>query len=238
VFRRVSDAGIPFGADCWSTDYRFDGPWLDTVFTRETSLTALRRLRRWASRHLPAYRQRVSRIDRANVAFIRAVLAETGAAVFLDTTKLVTRLAHLLQVPDLDVRVVHLVRDVRGVAASGKRRGVPVEDSARVWASDQLAIERTIRRLPAWRTMLMRYEDLCTAPRDTLAALWAFCEVEPADPPEALYSTDHHVIGNSMRLQRVIDVRLDESWRTVLDAGDERRILAIAGALNHRLGFA
>lgn len=238
VFRQVSEEGVRFDANCWSNDYRFENPWLDAVLTRETSLTMLRRLRRWASRHLPGYRQRVARIDRANVSFIGAVLAQTGASVFLDTTKLLTRLSHLLEVRELDVKVVQLVRDVRGFAASGKRRGLSVEQAARVWRSDQQAIQQMVAGLPAGRTLLMRYEDLCTQPRETLARLWAFCGVEPAEPPTIVRSSDHHVIGNSMRMGGTIEVRLDETWRAALDDHEERRILEIARPLSQQLGYA
>jgi hypothetical protein len=238
VFRRVAAAGERLSVDAWTNDYRFETAWLDTLFTRETSLGGLRAIRRWAARRLPGYRERVSRIDRTNVAFVAAVLAQTGATVFFDTTKLVTRLTHLLEVPEMDVRVVHLVRDVRGFVASAKRRGIGVEDAARTWVSDQVSIERVTRRLSADRRMLMRYEDLCTAPETTLARLWAFCGVAPAaGPSPVLRSTDHHVIGNGMRMEGTIEVKLDDRWRTTLASGDEQRILDVAGPLHRRLGY-
>ena len=237
VFQQVSNEGIRFNANCWSNDYRFENKWLDAMLTRETSLTILRRVRRATLRHLPRSAQRMARIDRANVSFIKAVLAQTGATVFVDTTKLLTRLSYLLEIPDLDVKIVHLVRDVRGFAASGKRRGVSVERAARVWRNDQRAIQAMVAAVPGERTLMMRYEDLCTQPRDTLARLWALCGVGPAEPPAFVRSSDHHVIGNSMRMGGSIEVRLDETWRAVLDDREERRVLEIAGPLHQRLGY-
>ena len=85
--------------------------------------------RRWATRHLPRLRARTARVDRANVAFVGAVLRRRNASVFLDTTKLLTRLTYLLEIPDFDLRVVRLVRDVRGFAASAQRRGESVDEA-------------------------------------------------------------------------------------------------------------
>ncbi len=237
IFRRVTDEGVQFDARCWSTDYRFENRWLDAMLTRETSVFALRRLRRWASRSVPGYRDRVSRIDRANVAFVRAVLSQTGAIVFLDTTKLVTRLTHLLDIRDLDVKVVRLVRDVRGFAGSAKSRGASVVDAANVWRNDQTAILRALCTVPGERKLLLRYEDLCTETRTTLRRLWEFCDVEPVEPRLVVRSSDHHVIGNSMRMSGTIEIRLDESWRARLDDSEQRRVLEIAGTLNQQLGY-
>ena len=111
IFHDVSSTGVRFDADHWSTEYRFDADWLDALLTRETSTFFLRKLRRWASHHLPVLKQRTARVDRANVAFVRAVLTVPGARVFCDTTKLLTRLTYLLEVPELRVNVVRLVRD-------------------------------------------------------------------------------------------------------------------------------
>ena len=127
VFADVSATGIRLSTTRWRTDYRFEHPWLDAVLTRETSWLAWREGRRWATRHLPRLRARTARVDRANVAFVRAVLRRRNASVFLDTTKLLTRLTYLLEIPDFDLQVVRLVRDVRGFAASAQRRGESVD---------------------------------------------------------------------------------------------------------------
>jgi hypothetical protein len=238
IFTTVSGQGLRFDATCWSNDYRFDNPWLDLAMTRETSAGLLLAFRRWVQRHVPAYRARVSRINRVNVALMRAVLAQTGAVVFFDATKLLTRLTYLLSIPELDVRVVRLVRDVRGVAASAKRRGASPLTAAQVWHNDQVAIDRALSKLSPDRHLLVRYEQLCADPQDTLVRLWAFCGVQPLAPPTTLRSREHHVIGNSMRIAETITIRVDDSWRTRLSEEEQRRILGFAGGMNRAVGYA
>jgi hypothetical protein len=238
IFHDVSSTGIRFDADHWSTDYRFEAAWLDAALTRETSWFVLRRARRWATRHLPGLRERMARVDAANVAFVGAVLARTGARVFFDTTKLLTRLTYLLELPALHVSVVRLVRDARGVAASAKRRGESALDATTVWLNDQQAIDRALAEASLLSPMTVRYEDLCQDPAATLARLWRHCGVEPVDTTLTVMPRTHHVLGNSMRMGESLEVRLDDAWRALLGADDERAVWRMAGAMNERLGYA
>jgi hypothetical protein len=238
VFADVSATGIPLNTMRWRTDYRFEHPWLDRLLTRETSWLAWREGRRWATRHLPRLRQRTSRIDRANVEFVGAVLRRCNARMFFDTTKLLTRLTYLLEIPELELRVVRLVRDVRAFAASAQRRGESVGHATAIWMNDQAAIERVLARWPDVRQTFLRYEDLCAAPQATLGRLWEFCGVDAIEPSGTVRARDHHVLGNNMRMGDTITVRLDETWRSRLAPDVEQRILAVAGPLNERLGYA
>jgi hypothetical protein len=237
IFRRVTSRGLRFDEACWSNDYRFEHTLLDRVFTRETSSIPLRRARRWAARHLPGYRQRVARIDAVNVAFIGAVLEETAKRVFLDTTKLPTRLGHLLAVPALDVRVAWLTRDARGVAYSARKRGGSIDAATQVWRHDQEATSRLLDTLPEDRRMHLRYEDLCAAPDATLARLWTFCGVAPIGLDGPVRPKDRHVLGNSMRITDEVRIRIDDAWRAGLTADEQERVLALAGPPQRALGY-
>lgn len=237
VFQRVRQRGFDFGVGQWTNDYRFDHPVLHRVFTRDTSQPLLQVFRRWAERSLPVYRQRTRTIDRVNVAFVEAVLETTGASVFFDTSKGPSRLGRLLSISDLDLRVITLVRDVRAYAASATRRGKALADAAETWKKDQLAIRALVSTLPADRRMVIRYEDLCRDPRGTLGRLWDFCGVPRIDVPSRVFSHEHHVLGNSIRLGGPIEVRLDERWRHDLKAADQSVVLRIAGPLSREFGY-
>jgi hypothetical protein len=237
IFRRVTGSGLRFDETCWSNDYRFEAPMLDRLLTRETSSALLRQVRGLAAAHLPGYRRRFARIDAVNVAFIAAVLAETGASVFLDTTKLPTRLTHLLRIPALDVRVVWLTRDPRGVAYSARKRGLAIGDATEVWRHDQEAAARLLASLPPGRSLRIRYEDLCASPVAALATLWTFAGVEPIELTGAVRPTDRHVLGNSMRINNVVRIRADEAWRSGLTADEQARVLSMAGSLAGSLGY-
>ncbi len=237
VFRSVRDKGFQFGPNQWTNDYRFEHPLAQKILSRACSSASGRVVVRWAARNLPFYRERVARTDRVNVAFIKAILEVSGATVFADTSKRLPRLVHLLSVPELDVKLVLLVRDVRGYAASAKRRGLPVFDAARTWHRDQVALAEIARRLRPERVHRVRYEDLCVEPRTTLSQLWTLCGVSDIAPPDVVEAADHHILGNAMRMAGQIRIRLDQSWRERLDGDETRRILEIAGEVNRKLGY-
>jgi hypothetical protein len=238
VIQEVRANGLAFGIDDWTNDYRFEHPLAQRLLSRACSSTMGRHLVRWAADSLPVYRSRVADIDAVNRAFIRAVLKLSNARIFADTSKRVPRLLHLLRLPDLDVKVVLLVRDVRGYAASAKRRGEPVLDAARTWQRHQRIFDDVASTLPADRVHQIRYEDICSQPDATLKALWGFCGVAAIPAPATIDAAEHHVLGNAMRMTGQIRIRLDQSWAERLDRDEARQILRIAGDTNRKLGYA
>ena len=238
IFQKVNEQGFDFGPENWTNDYRFTHPLLHRLFTRESSIAVVRALRHSVEHHLPIFRQRIRRIDCVNEAFVRAVLDTTGAEVFFDTSKGHLRLGRLLASSAFDIRVVTLVRDVRGyAAAAARRRGTSLRDSAQTWKKDQLAIRALTKDLPPDRRLLVRYEDLCMNPSGTLTRLHEFCGVAPMEVPRQLFSTEHHVLGNNMRMAKAIEIRLDERWRGELKDSQQAEVLRIAGELHREFGY-
>lgn len=238
VFRGVTEAGFELSPQQWSNDFRYRNALAHRLLSRYSANPALRVVQRAAAAVLPSHRARVHHVRRVNVAFVRTVLQVAQADVFFDTSKRAMRLHHLLQTPELDVRVVKLVRDVRGYAASAKRRGgESLEDAARTWRHDQVTFEEITRQLPPNRVMLLRYEDACSDPRTWLRRVYEFCGVESMDPPETVTTREHHVLGNSMRKRDTIRIRLDESWKGQLTPEEQSSALRIAGPIHARLGY-
>ena len=238
VFREVTSAGFEFSPLEWSNDFRYKGWLAHRLLSRYYANPAWRVIQRAAAAVLPAHNKRMDRVRRVNVEFIRTVLRIAAADVFFDTSKRGMRLHHLLETPELDVRVVKLVRDVRGYASSAKKRGEPVAESARAWRKQLEAMDHITHELPHDRVMLLRYEDVCRDPRTWLKQTFAFCGVEPIDPPEVVASQDHHVLGNNMRRSAQIRIRFDESWRDLLTSDEQAIALAAAGSFHERFGYA
>lgn len=237
VFCRVNELGFELSASRWTNDYRLTHPMLHRVLTKRSSVPGHRQFQNWAASHLPVFRRRMQHADRVNVAFVRAVLEVADADVFFDTSKRLVRLSRLLQLPELDVAVVRLMRDVRGYVASAKRRGYSIADATRSWTQTQSSIAASIANIPAEKKLLVKYEDLCANVSDTMARLYRFCGVDSIDPFTSPKLNRHHVIGNRMRLNEKISVRLDESWRVQLAPEEQQRILAVAGDINRGFGY-
>jgi hypothetical protein len=64
-----------------------------------------------------------------------------------------------------------------------------------------------------------------------------FIGIEPLPLSGYLQSTEQHVIGNSMRLSAVSEIREDRTWLETLSEGDLETIARVAGSASHHLGF-
>jgi hypothetical protein len=237
VFARVRAQGFDFGPRTWTNDYRYENRWLPRALTRYSGRTAVRWLQRKSLHWLPVHAQRLQRIDRVNLAFIQAALETARKQVFFDTSKRAVRLERLAAIPEIDLRLVILVRDVRGFAGSAKRRGHDVESGTWTWISEQQVVREIAHSLAPEQTMLVRYEDICADPAGQLMAVHRFLGVDPVPPPDIVIPREHHVLGNRIRLQKQLRVRASSAWEEMLTPAEIEKVVSIAGDLNAQLGY-
>jgi hypothetical protein len=189
---------------------------------------------------VPTYRRHVDQVVERNLAIARAALEASGKDVFLDTSKSVSRVPHLHRHPEVDLRVIHVIRDVRAFAFSALRHGNRKEsaDAGRVWVRTHTAAARLRHLVGDDRYLRLRWEDFCVRPDAVLDQLCRFLGVEPVELVAAVNERTHHVIGNQMRLKPVRPIRSDESWREALAPDQRAACERVAGDLSRRFGYA
>lgn len=187
----------------------------------------------------PRQRQRLDYLVARNKALAASVLQVTGKAVFFDASKTPTVIRHLYREPDINLRAVHLVRDVRGASLSRRKNQGETNWNrvVKAWVRANRNIERQLERLPPDKWIRIRYEDLCTAPSETLARFFEFCGLAAHNILGDFHSVEHHIVGNRMRLTRVGQVRLDEGWRSALTFGEQTCAAALVGTMHARYGY-
>lgn len=242
IATRTAQLGDPvtvFETDYWNTHVRVSRRrWLNGLLIRSLGSSSLSAARDAVVWRAGSIRGTVSEARRFTWSLARAVLEETGKAVFLDTARDHQRPKYLMGSPMFDLKVIHLVRDPRGNTASiMKHTGVDVAKAARRWRHYNLEADRVKELLPPGSWMLLHYEELCADPQETLDRIARFIGVEPRSIPRNLQAVDHHIIGNSMRLKGIGEIREDRTWRDVLDQNDLRVIARITGSASDRLGY-
>lgn len=194
--------------------------------------------------------------SRRTAALFAAIRTVSGKPVVADSSKNPLRALALEQMPGIDLRVVHLVRDGRGVAQSLKRSygkdvrqgiqrdmpGRPVWRSALFWLLVNRLADRLRRTVAPERSLLLRYEDLTADPGEALRRVGDVVGLDVLPLIEALAGeealpTGHVVAGNRLRMARAVRLRLDEEWRRSLSARDQRIFSRIAGADLRRYGY-
>lgn len=182
-----------------------------------------------------------------------AVARVSGAELVVDSSKHAS-LAHALRwCPDLDLRVLHVVRDPRAVAYSWSkelRRNAAADmdtftpaGAANLWTVMNLGFHLLAARgVPLRRG---RYEDFVAAPVSGLRQVAEFAGVHVTDadlgfltPDRATLTVAHTASGNPMRfVTGEIELRRDEAWRSRLPEGDRRRVTALTLPLLARYGY-
>lgn len=198
-------------------------------------LEAVRDSLLWLS---PGWRRRFRTIAERNVAFFKTVTEVTNSEVLMDSSKHPLRLKFLLRIPELDVNIIHLVRDGRGVAHTYIHdNGLSLEKAANEWRINVQAEEKLLARLARNMWRRVRYEDLCADPQAELQRLCVFLGLDPSQVNLDFRSADLHVFGNKMRLSSERTVRLDDRWRTEFTDSQFTTINHLAGKELRRYGY-
>jgi len=198
----------------------------------------LQRSRDNVLRLLPIYRRHLNKVLHRTETIVRVALEVSGKEVFVDGSKGPPKAFHILKIPQFDVRLIHLVRDVRAYVYSCVRKGVRrVALNARTWHRAQTAALELKNRLPSDRYYLLRWEEFCSNPRTGLDSLCKFLGVNSAEMIKTVNDQPHHIIGHVIRLQPVPAIRADESWHEALTPKQLAICDRIAGDLNRFLGY-
>ena len=208
----------------------------------------------------PAWRKQLLEIHRRNAALASTVSDITEAEIIVDSSKIALRLKYLLKNPELDIKVIRLIRDGRGVAltymdpagyadakepslrggGSGGQREkerLSMASAAYQWRRSNEEAEHILCSLDKSQWIEVRYEDLCKDTENTLRSLFEFLGVDPGEHTCEFRMVEHHIVGNGMRLDTTSQVSLDERWRSVLTEEELRIFDREAGNINRRYGY-
>ena len=182
----------------------------------------------------------------------------SGADVIVDSSKFTSLAYCLRRVPELDLRLLHLIRDSRAVAYSWTKvvRRPEVVDGesymhrfrparlAFLWDLHNTLLE--LPRLAGTPTRTLRYEEFARDPRAVLRDVAAFAGLSlgPDDlgflhDGSVELSVSHQVAGNPLRFTTgTVEIRRDDAWRTSLAAGDRRRVAALTAPVSLAFGYS
>lgn len=216
---------------CWAARVEPMVEWQHAVYGLR-NLPRLRHARLRGSRFstaLAEYRKTLSML-------LHSIHVVTGGARIVDSSKDPIHAEMLAGLDDVELRLVHLVRDSRAVAHSWQRKRRRPEVH---WQEEYMPRFSTMRSATAWsvknalmarfgagleRRSLVRYEDLVRSPGRELARI-----IEDLDLPAApalieqlaqgsvCLETDHTVAGNPVRFRTgELVLKQDNEWRSAM----------------------
>ena len=174
---------------------------------------------------------------RPRAALVDCLARATDKPWIVDATKSWQPL-YLMQRSGLfDLRVVHLLRDVRGVAHSYLTKYGDLRHGLRKWLKPNVAAMALGARFgDHW--LRVRYEDLAADPEATLARVCALAGLR-YDPAMRRFR-DHAWLGiggNRMAARTDDTIRVDERWKRELSWKDRVVVGVVGGALNRYYGY-
>jgi hypothetical protein len=189
-------------------------------------------------------------------AFFESIRAVSGKPIIVDCSKISERALSLGMVPGIDLYLVHLVRDGRGVITSHRassriyqagimrdQKGDPMWKTVVRWIVRNLAAEWVCIQLGPKRTMRLRYEDFVADPKAALERVGSLIELDLTDVADAASSgkpmhAGHNIGGNRTKKSGSITLRPDaEEWKRALSPTEQRLSWMLMGWLMRRYGY-
>jgi hypothetical protein len=187
-----------------------------------------------------------------------AVRAATKSAIVVDSSKHPAEALLLASRPDVDVTVLHLVRDPRGAAYSWSKPSSATRDmrqgsrppqrgilsSSAWWTTWNMVAESMIRPILRSRYLSLRYEDVMASPRDQLGAVVQRLGISAGDLPfcssdEVVLGPTHTVAGNPNRMGTgIVRLELDTEWKSALRGADRWKATIPALPMMHHFGYS
>lgn len=163
----------------------------------------------------------------------------TSCKVIVDSSKSPLYAYVLSLIEDLDIYVVHLIRDPRGVSYSKQKtklqpnKGETIYmhkfnafDSSLIWSIRNTAIESYWKKTPQ-KYLMVRYEDFIKEPKKTTTKILDFIGEKEVGSPfiserGIKLTSNHSVWGNPSRFKTgTIELKLDEEWKTKMKKRDK-----------------
>lgn len=192
-------------------------------------------------------------VDRARSVLGRLyplVLELTGSSVIVDSSKHPAWAYLLAGTPDIDLRVVNLVRHPSGVVNSWSRPVVrpqarnglgqqvmPAHSALEVsvrWDVFNGLFLRLARRVP---TVVLRYEDYVGDTERALRSCWELAGV-PFDPHPTRLGPGHGIAGNPLRFAtEVLPISRDDQWIDQLGPAKHAVVSAVTWPMRPTYGY-
>lgn len=184
----------------------------------------------------------------------RAIQDVSEVSYVADASKHPVRVRAISLNPDIDLRVIHIMRDPRGVAWSRSKLLKKVQQSGFGW---------DVLPNPVWKTAFewvgvnllsnyvagnlenvirIRYEDLIIDPNKTLLRIGRLLGLDFQDVANRFSSgksirIGHIAAGNKLRMQDEIQLNPDESWKKDMPVQKRALVWRICSWLMRRYGY-
>ncbi len=188
----------------------------------------------------PKHRKHLNNIIERNISLGESICRYFQKDYFLDASKNYLRIHHLKRNLKCPFKVIHLIKDGRGVFNSYKRYQPSLSDQGAIlkWKSANIRIENALTEIEAENHFRLLYRDLANDTERTLQKLFNFIGLDFSPNCLNFQNQKHHIIGNTnTRLNKSNEIYYDEKWKDSLSASQLALFNKIGGDLNKKYGY-
>jgi len=139
---------------------------------------------------------------------------------YLDSSKFIGKALQLLKSDIFDVKIIYMIRDVRGVINSFSKKVQTHKNpiSTIIYYSFINLTAQIVKWIFPKRIMKLKYEDFVSQPEETITLISSFLNENLDDVTDIVKNEKHikmpHIIGgNRLKKQTKIKLRKDVSWQ-------------------------
>jgi len=180
----------------------------------------IERLRNSIVKNYSKYYEEIKRIKKRNIRYIEAIKKVSNKNIIIDSSKDILRLQYLMEIPFLDIKVVHLVREPQGAVSSSLRRAKKRNKGSKslVWTTlrwllyEKKIEKKILNKIKRKNQYTVIYEDLCGNPLLVLDEI-----ADQFGIKKGKFTTDYnprnqHIYGNAIRIREPEKVKRDMRW--------------------------
>jgi len=185
-------------------------------------------------------------------ALYNAVQEISGKQYLVDSSLSPRRAYALTTNPNIDLHLIHFIRDGRGCIWSLNKPNkktltkkyvpTPAWRTAKYWVSANIQSSRVFNRLPEEKRLRVLYEDFVTDPESIFNKIgsWIGEDLSGLVIDSNLVNADqtrHTVGGNRVRMLKEISIKPDFAWMENLPDKDRKTFWMMAGRMARKFGY-
>lgn len=207
----------------------------------------------------PLWSMQLPLLQKRNSDYVRSIAEQAGVDIVVDSSKIGIRLKYLLKNKELNIKVIWVVRDGRGVSLAYKQpsefadakdpklrgggtgvtqeKGRGILTGANEWVRCNQEVEALLATMDKDCWIKVHYEDICDNTELALDNIFKFIGVAPGKKRLDFKTAEHHVVGNGMRLDDSEVIQLDNRWQENLTAEDLKQFKRVAAFYQKKMGY-
>lgn len=187
---------------------------------------------------VPAYNNYFKTATQNYIVLAKIILKIYNKDIFFDASKNPYRIPFLYNQLGNKLKVIHLIKDGRGVLDSFLRYNPKLNEKKIIkdWVKLNKNIQHELQKLPSENTLTINYNNLTKDTNATLDKILNFIGVDFNEHILNFNNAEHHILGNTkMRLSNTKEIYFDEKWKRSLTREQLKIFESIAGNYNEKL---